>query len=1305
MTAADLWTRFAEPARGFWPTPLWWWSGDRLDAGRLRWQMERLFEGGARNLVIMNLAPTGPLYGADADDPPFMSEAWWELFDGVCRDAHELGMGIWFYDQIGFSGANLQGEIVRRHPEDTGLALGRVAVVLESGGEVVCPHAGRPIAAAALPVDDAGRPIGRAAPVAVEGDRAAWSGDGTRRLMLFYAVERGFDYFSPQACRRLMDTVHGACEARAGRWLGSVIVGSFQDELPALPTWSESFPEEFAQIAGYDLVPRLAALWEDLGEESERVRRDFHVVRGALAEAAFFRPLHEWHERHGLLCAFDQQEGAREGEPVEAGRLYGDYLRTHRWFSAPGSDHHGEGKVHSSLAHAYGRERTWIEAFHSSGWGGTLEETFDWLLPWLGAGANLYNPHATYYSTRRGWWEWAPPATDWRQPYWRHHEHFARAVARLCSVLTWGTHACEIAVLHPTSTVQAGLGLDGASAAASEAAILYRRIVGRMQWYRPEPGVLNELTRDFDVLDEATIAASAVTDMCLEHHGERYRSVVLPGCEVLEADTARRLVELVDAGGTLIAVGRAPARAAGAHADPAPLAALRERFAGGAAQLVAAPEDLRRALEGVPRQVRAPVPTLRRVDGDRTVVFVPAAFPRATRAEISDDPHAAWPWLTLRYDFAPERYARELEVTVTGVRGAPELWEPFSGRRRRLRAEPVADGVTVRVPFDDGPCALLVWDEGAGKAAAGEQPSPGRSAGAGRSPAPVRSIPLDGPWDVEVEPTLDDRWGDLDAPRATVETWAVEHYDGGAWVPAHATFAPRGAWTGPGATGWRPAVWSTSRGIHKDPVHRATLGPSGRVPEEFLDFGRLAASESVRFRTTIHAERALATHLAVGAPAAKEAWLDGAAVALRGDGYLAHGPVAVPAGQSVLELRLTPDAEVELRAHFAFVADVAGYERPEWLRANGAVGRDSVVAFSTRFEMAGDALESVLLVGANAPCRVLVDGVEIGRQGGFDPYLELDAPRVQRYDATPTLRTGEHDLRLELLALGRRPPAAIVDGVVQTAAATVHLSSGAGWKAARDGVEVGIELQRRQEGDPAFAHAWRRPHPLPGGAWLEPGRAAAQAGGPVDPRAGVDATPQRLRLTTPPGARSMVVRLAHGCRLRAATIDGAALELDGGATVALPDGQRAPAECELEIVPAPGLSGGAVLAGPVAFDSGPGTMRLGDWQERGLPGHSGAVRYRRRVEGIPVGPASLDLGAVRGTAEVLVNGESAGVRVCSPYVFDLTGLLARDAELEIVVLNTLAPHLDAVSPTHYVFEGQKRSGLLGPVTLRVPGAP
>jgi hypothetical protein len=78
----------------------------------------------------------------------------------------------------------------------------------------------------------------------------------------------------------------------------------------------------------------------------------------------------------------------------------------------------------------------------------------------------------------------------------------------------------------------------------------------------------------------------------------------------------------------------------------------------------------------------------------------------------------------------------------------------------------------------------------------------------------------------------------------------------------------------------------------------------------------------------------------------------------------------------------------------------------------------------------------------------------------------------------------------------------------------------------------------------------------------------------------------------------------------------------------------------------------------------------------------------------------LDLGRVRGTAEVIVNGRTVGTRVCSPYRFDVTdGVRPGGNEIEIVVFGTLAPYLDAVSPTHFVFPGQRMSGLLGPVRL------
>jgi hypothetical protein len=642
-----------------------------------------------------------------------------------------------------------------------------------------------------------------------------------------------------------------------------------------------------------------------------------------------------------------------------------------------------------------------------------------------------------------------------------------------------------------------------------------------------------------------------------------------------------------------------------------------------------------------------------------------------------------------------------MELALSGVTGPLEQWEPFSGVRRRVETEPVEDGVRARVTFGDGPCVLLVWGD------AGDDEPAAAPAGF----AIASETALDGAWEVEVEATLEDDWGDLAAPAAAVETWELEHRVGETedWSPVHATFGPRALWTGPaadtelpapGAPGsWKPAEWSLSRGIHKDPMHVDYLGAGGRVPEEFLDFGPVGAGEAVHVRAVIRSERSLSTSLAIGASAIKHAWLDGRPVALDGRGYLVSGPVSLDAGETVLDLRLRADEDVDaLRAHFAFVADIEGYARPEWLRAAGGVAKSSLVTFGTRISLPAAATHADVLIGANGPCRVLVDGVEVGRQGGFDPYAEIDKDRLQPYDLTVHLDAGEHELRLELLELGRNRPVALLDGLVHTAAGTVALRSDERWTARRDGTAVPLDFRLDQRGDPAYNHAWHRPHPLPGGAWLEPGRSVAEAGGPVAVTADSSVARQWLRLVTPPGALQLRVPLAPGCR---ATVEIEGHVTSGSGTVVVPLPGGSPSTCEIAVDPAPGLAGGALLSGPVAFAVGTGQLELIDWQDAGLPNHSGAVRYRRALEPPPAGAALLlDLGEVRGTAEVFVDGESAGVRVCSPYRFDLSGRVGlRGATLEIVVLNTLGPHLDAVSPTPYVFDGQRRSGLFGPVRL------
>ncbi|MGI5282095.1 hypothetical protein ACQEVF_02080 [Nonomuraea polychroma] len=1182
MSVFDVFGVFRDPPRAYSPAAIWWWSGEPLRRDRLRWQLERLVAGGVRNLVVLNLAPSGPAFGADADDPPFLSEAWWELFDGVCADAYELGAYLWFYDQIGFSGADLQARLVQERPEFAGQWLGP---------------------------------------------------DGSVTL-------RGFDYLSREACSVLLDRVHGEFERRVGHWFGRVIAGSFQDELPTLPTWSAGFAEEYRARRG---------------AEFSLAEPDWHAyqrTRAELAEEAFFRPLSEWHERHGLLNGCDQQDPARGGHPVEGVALYADYARTHRWFGAPGSDHHGDARLHASLAHLYGRPRVWIEAFHSSGWGGTLEETFDWLLPWLRAGGTLYNPHAVYYTTRRGWWEWAPPSTDWRQPYWRHHRVFADAVTRLCAALSLGRHSCDIAVLLPTATAQSGTPLDGTphplvpsahdpaasrpgdadvgdglgvtsqpvakedsaagsgrAAAAGRAQEVYRAIVGDMAWFATEPGVLDRLRLDADVIDEDSVRRATVEGGRMAVADEAYRAVVMPAVTVLDADVAARLGEFAANGGLLVAVGAIPD-------------ALRPHADAGRVRVVADAAGLGDALATLPRRVEAPVPALVREADGSTLVFLTAAFPMASTIGVArpEQRGVELGWLDATIGFDPARYARDMRVTIRGVSGTPLLARPFAG------GDPVplphtrdGDTVEVVVPFDDGPAALLVFD--------GSDTAP-----ASRDAYPVE-VDLGDEWDVELVPTLDDTWSDFGGGTG-VERWTLRTQAG---EPVHVTFGPRGEQcVGDGP--WTPSVWSLSRGLHKDPVHRQTLGPKGRVPVEFLAFGPVPAGGEARFRSVLTVPPGAPAWLAIGSGAAKTLWLDGVERPLSDAGYAAVTLSPLAPGEHLMELLLVPDEEHDLRAYACLVADPADAACPEWIA--GTPLETSVTV------PAGES--PVLQVASTAFCRVLVNGEEVGRQGGFDPYAEADIPRVRRYDVSHLLRPGGNTISIES------------DGWVLADGLAV---SGPGW-APRP------RVRRRQHDDPAALWLRPRPHPLPEADWLH-GRAPALPATFAVP--GARPRVERFLLDPPPGTTGV--------------------EVDAAVPVEVSRDGR-----ELRVTTVPGAQSGAAFTGPVRFTCGPGRMRLGDWEERGLAGYSGGVRYRVTVAA-QAGPGVIDLGRVRGTAEVAVNGRPCGIRVCSPYAFDVE-LDDGDNVVEILVLGTLAPYLDEVSPTHFVFAGQRRTGLFGPVRLR-----
>ncbi len=138
----------------------------------------------------------------------------------------------------------------------------------------------------------------------------------------------------------------------------------------------------------------------------------------------------------------------------------------------------------------------------------------------------------------------------------------------------------------------------------------------------------------------------------------------------------------------------------------------------------------------------------------------------------------------------------------------------------------------------------------------------------------------------------------------------------------------------------------------------------------------------------------------------------------------------------------------------------------------------------------------------------------------------------------------------------------------------------------------------------------------------------------------------------------------------------------------------------------PQCEGGTAFAEPIRLETGPGAIdKLGDWSQDGtvLSNYSGGAVYSKTITVSADEAAAraiiLDLGSELGaTAEVRINGQSAGVLVAAPWTIDITGLVkVGENRLEIEVCNTLANHYSTL-PTRYKGPSSL-SGLIGPVWI------
>ncbi|HUT14136.1 MAG TPA: glycosyl hydrolase [Thermoguttaceae bacterium] len=850
---------FRNPPPGYGEVPFWWWSGDPLDKDRLLWQIEQLHEKGISGMQVNYAHEDSPGWPTYPSEPEIFSDAWWDVWKYVAGECGKRGMGIGLsgYTLDWPNGRSLISRTIYGDPEIQGREIGIAHKQRVAAGQALARDLpADTVAVRAYPFGETGIGPGNIDLVgSIHNERLEWTpAEGDWEVWVFTAARKPgtLNPIHPLAGRRVVEKFFQAFQDHAPGQSAAGLNYFFHDELKfgvGDRVWADDLPEQFKRRKGYSLFEALPAMFQDVGPKTVKYRLDFMDVKVQLAQQRYFMPIFQWHWSRGKIYGCDQ--GSRGRNPLE----FGDYFSAVRWYTAPGHDTPGghadliKGKVSSSIAHLYRRPRVWLEGYHSLGWGATPERLMFATRENYLYGCNLLNLHGLYYTTHGSFWEWAPPCYHFRMPYWEHMGTFLEYFERLSYLMSQGVHQCDVAVMYPVAPGQAGLGGNGATGTAFAAG-----------------GTLWAGGYDFVFMDFESLARAEVRDGRLHVADASYRVLVLPAMRAVRWSTLQKAREFFRSGGIVIAAGALPeASDRAGREDPVLDAAVKELFGATAAETAAGvrPSVQRNdaggiGIAGLPGELVGQIESLvpRDVQAERPI--------RATHRKVG-------PRDVYMVMGAPKNSTVEFRA-----KGQVELWDPWTGAVRPLRAiGETPTGTKVELPLEDYEAQIVVFTPGRQQV----DPPP-------RQERTTQEIALDGEWEFELKPTMDNRYGDFRLPatdkiigpearifRHAVESgdataWHEPDFDDGRWERATYDFGPQFWLLGPippDAAGdaldaelakltrvnpqeavtaggrsfsWRPYSFSWRWGLEGDPGHQGYHGLKENVTDHFLCLGR-----------------------------------------------------------------------------------------------------------------------------------------------------------------------------------------------------------------------------------------------------------------------------------------------------------------------------------------------------------------------------------------------------------------------------------------------------------------------------------
>ncbi|MEW4370152.1 glycosyl hydrolase [Paenibacillus kandeliae] len=589
LSASQLYEHLLDPPAIYRAIPFWSWN-DRMDPEEIRRQVREMKQAGLGGYIMHARAGL---------ETPYMGDEWMECIAAGIEEGERLGMQVWCYDENGWPSGFADGVVPQLGLEYQQKLL-RMEWLDANDSASAFKSNERTIA---LYYKEKDRYV-----------RVQSGQEHRAELRIYYEVNPYYiDTLDAHVVRAFIESTYEKYAERFAGHFGQAVAGIFTDEPQygrnQIP-WSFTLEQQYAaayraqsgrgsqnvqheldhrdgtiytegnavaqtqnneQVA--DMVPNLLddlpSIFLEL-EGYEEVRYRFWQLATRLFAESFMKQIGDWCGEHQIRLT---GHVVCEDHLTAQTSSVGDAMASYEYMQTPGIDWLGRfidnpltPKQASSVAHQLGQKFVLSETFGCSGWNVSFAD-LKWIAEWQYVhGINLMCQHLEGYSMRGIRKRDYPPSLYYQQPWWSDYSRFNDYFSRLSLLLSESTPQHDILLLHPIRSAW----LVYNNRTYEEGERLNRDFVAVSEW-------LCGLHYGHDYGSESIIDGHGHVQQGEFVIGQSsYRTVILPPMLTISSYTLDLLLQLLEQGGQVLALGTLPSSVEGKHDDR--LAILESRI-------------------------------------------------------------------------------------------------------------------------------------------------------------------------------------------------------------------------------------------------------------------------------------------------------------------------------------------------------------------------------------------------------------------------------------------------------------------------------------------------------------------------------------------------------------------------------------------------------------------------------------------------------------------------------------------------------------------------------------------------------